>query len=242
MRDQLEQRVKARTADLERANRELYEMSYSMSHDLRAPLRAVNGFSKLLAEQHANAIDAEGARYVDVIQKNSQHMGRMIDDYLRLLQLRDEPLAIETLNVDGLVRDVIDVVTPQANNRVHFDIGPLPAVAGDAALIRQLWTHLLANAVKFTGPRAKPLIEIGGAVDADDVTYYIKDNGVGFDMQWADQLFKIFQRLHPRQFDGLGTGLATAARIVQRHGGTIQAQGEVDRGATFSFTLPRRQS
>jgi signal transduction histidine kinase len=239
-RDEMERRVKARTADLERANEELYELSYSMSHDMRAPLRAVNGFSQLLVEKYSGALDADGARLLGVIAKNSKQMGRMIDDYLRLFRLRDEALRVAPLDSDALVREVIDELFPaHTGGNLRFDIRSLPAAAGDAGLVRQVWINLLDNAVKFTRDSKRPVIEIGGQIDGAETLYYVKDNGVGFDMQWSGQLFKVFQRLHPREFDGIGIGLAIVARIVQRHGGRIQASGEVGEGATFSFSLPR---
>jgi light-regulated signal transduction histidine kinase (bacteriophytochrome) len=239
-RDEMERRVKARTADLERANEELYELSYSMSHDMRAPLRAVNGFSQLLVEKYSGALDADGARLLGVIAKNSKQMGRMIDDYLRLFRLRDEALRVAPLDSDALVREVIDELFPaHTGGNLCFDIRSLPAAAGDAGLVRQVWINLLDNAVKFTRDSKRPVIEIGGQIDGAETLYYVKDNGVGFDMQWSGQLFKVFQRLHPREFEGIGIGLAIVARIVQRHGGRIQASGEVGEGATFSFSLPR---
>jgi light-regulated signal transduction histidine kinase (bacteriophytochrome) len=239
-RDELERRVNMRTADLERANKELYDLSYSMSHDLRAPLRAVNGFSELLTEKYAHAMDAEGTRFLRTIAKNSQYMGQMIEDYLRLFRLRDEPLQIETLDAEALVREIVDeVFGPQVRNTVRFEINALPTALADAGLMRQVWINLLDNAVKFSSKSEHPVIEIGGHADEVRSTYYVKDNGVGFDMQWSEQLFKVFQRLHPTEFEGKGIGLAIAARIVQRHGGEIHANGDVGRGATFSFALPR---
>jgi signal transduction histidine kinase len=242
-RNELERRVKLRTADLERANKELYDLSYSMSHDLRAPLRAVNSFSELLTAKYAGVIDAEATRYLSIIAKNSRNMGQMIEDYLRLFRLRDAPLTITTLDNNILVSEIIEeLFAAHPESKVHFNIQPLPLADGDTGLVRQVWINLLDNAVKFSRARAQPIVEVGGYTNGGHCVYYVKDNGVGFDMQWAPQLFKVFQRLHSNEFEGLGIGLAIAARIVQRHGGTIQAQGDADQGATFSFSLPREGS
>jgi signal transduction histidine kinase len=239
-RDELERRVKERTLDLEHANEELYELSYSMSHDMRAPLRAVNGFSELLTEKYAGTIDDDGIRYLGIIAKNSRQMGRMIDDYLRLFRLRDESLVIKPLDNDAMVREIIEeLFAAKLGKDLRFEIRDLPSAAGDAGLLRQVWINLLDNAVKFTRDTPYPLIEIGGYVTDTEVVYYVKDNGVGFDMKWAGQLFKVFQRLHPREYDGIGMGLAIVARIVQRHGGCVRANGDSGIGATFSFSLPR---
>ncbi|HYM36518.1 MAG TPA: ATP-binding protein, partial [Steroidobacteraceae bacterium] len=239
-RNEMEQRVMERTAQLERANRELYEFSYSMSHDLRAPLRAVNAYSQLLTNKHAEALDGEALRLLGGIAKNSVQMAKMIDDYLRLFRLRNEPLQMKELNVDALTREVIaDVFVPETCGKVQFDMRTSPSVTSDPGLIRQVLLNLLDNAVKFSRVRERPIVEIGGGQSDAEVVYYVKDNGVGFDMQWADQLFKVFQRLHPREFAGIGMGLAIVACIVQRHGGRVRAEAEINRGATFSFSLPR---
>jgi len=239
-RNEMERRVKERMADLERANEELYELSYSMSHDMRAPLRAVNGFTELLTEKCAGKLDDEGARFLGIIIKNSRQMGLMIDDYLRLFRLRNEALSIVPHDADAMVREVIgELFAAKQHGHVQFDIRPIPSAAGDAGLLRQVWINLLDNAVKFTRDTPYPHIEIGGYVTDTDIVYYVKDNGVGFDMKWAGQLFKVFQRLHPREYEGIGMGLAIVARIVQRHGGSVQANGDSGIGATFSFSLPR---
>jgi signal transduction histidine kinase len=240
-RDEMERRVKERTGALERANEELYELSYSMSHDMRAPLRAVNGFSELLNEKYAGVIDSDGMRFLNIIAKNSRQMAQMIDDYLRLFRLREEALTIKPLDSDALVREVVDeLFASRHDNHVKFDIRSIPSAAGDAGLIRQVWINLLDNAAKFTRNSAYPVVEVGGYVEDTQVIYYVKDNGVGFDMKWSGQLFKVFQRLHPREFEGIGMGLAIVARIVQRHGGTVHANGDVGTGATFTFSLPRQ--
>jgi signal transduction histidine kinase len=238
-RNEMERRVLERTAQLERANAELSEFSYSMSHDLRAPLRAVNAYSELLAEKYAAVFDSEALRLLAAIAKNSRQMGRMIDDYLRLIRLRSEPLEMRALDVHALVRElIVESFDRTTREKVRFDVRALPVVVCDSTLIRQVFANLLSNAVKFSWKSDPPLVEIGGRSADDEAIYYVKDNGIGFDMQWSDQLFKVFRRLHPREFDGDGIGLATVACIVQRHGGRVRAEGAVGQGSTFSFSLP----
>jgi signal transduction histidine kinase len=238
-RNELERRVAERTEQLERANEELCEFAYSMSHDLRAPLRAVNAFSELLTQQSAQ-LDQEGRRMLSAILRNSRYMGQMIEDYLRLFRLRDEPLKLQRLDVQGLAHDIIANIFQTAGNaKVSFDVRVLPEAVCDGGLIRQAFVNLIDNAVKFSRNCEQPSVEIGGHQTDEEVTYYVKDNGVGFEPEWSGQLFKIFQRLHPREFEGIGMGLAIVACIVQRHGGSVRAQGKVNGGATFSFSLPR---
>ena len=237
----LEQRVRERTAQLEAAVRELDAFSYSVSHDLRAPLRAVDGFSRMVLEDNAARLDEEGRRMLGVIRSETQRMGRLIDDLLAFSRLGRQQLEPVPMDMHALAQEIFDALAAlEPARRLRLDLHPLPPARGAAAMIRQVWVNLIGNAIKFTGERAVGEIEIGAREGADGgQIYFVKDNGAGFDMRYAGQLFGVFQRLHTRQeFPGTGVGLALVQRIVQRHGGRVWAEGEVGRGATFSFTIP----
>ena len=237
----LEGRVRERTAQLEAAVRELDAFSYSVSHDLRAPLRAVDGFSRMVAEDNAARLDDEGRRMLGVIRSETQRMARLIDDLLAFSRLGRQQLEPVRIDMHGLAREVFDELAAlEPARRLRLDLHPLPPARGVPAMLRQVWVNLIGNAIKFTGEREVGEIEIGAREDADGGRiYFVKDNGAGFDMRYAGQLFGVFQRLHTRQeFPGTGVGLALVQRIVQRHGGRVSAEGEVGRGATFSFALP----
>jgi PAS domain S-box-containing protein len=244
LNEELEQRVKRRTAQLEAANRELESFSYSVSHDLRAPLRAIDGFSRILRKEHAEGLDAEGHRLLGIIRANTRRMDRLIEDLLAFSRLGRREVKVGDLDMAGLVKDVVgELQDTLGDRRVQWDLKPLPASRADRALMQQVWVNLLGNALKFTRPRESAVIEVGGRPEGDEDVYYVKDNGVGFDMQYAHKLFGVFQRLHrSEEFEGTGVGLALVQRIVQRHGGRIWAEGQVNRGATFYFSLPRRQA
>jgi PAS domain S-box-containing protein len=230
-----------RAAELEAANRELESFSYSVSHDLRAPLRHIDGFASLL-DKRAASLDAESKRYLATISKSAKQMGTLIDDLLALSRIGRVPLRRELVNQNQLVAEVI------ANGRhnsehstIAWDIGPLPEVRADGAMLRQVWANLIDNAVKYSSKVHGPRIAIEGRVDATtgEYVFSIRDNGVGFDMTYADKLFGVFQRLHgPTEFEGTGIGLANVRRIVNRHGGRTWAEGRVDEGATFHFSIP----
>jgi PAS domain S-box-containing protein len=242
---ELEDRVAARTAALAAANQELEAFSYSVSHDLRAPLRAMQGFSRILLEEHGPELSAAAARYTRLISENASQMGRLIDDLLAFSRLGRQALQRSTIDMRALVADALDRIAPERDGHaIDVSVGELEPCVGDAALIRQVVLNLLSNAVKFSRPRAPAVIEVGcaprRAADADTV-YFVRDNGVGFDMEYASKLFGVFQRLHPtEQFEGTGVGLATVQRIVNRHGGRVWAEAAVDAGATFFFALPRK--
>ena len=235
----LEQRVAERTAQLEDANRELEAFSYSVSHDLRAPLRTIDGFAHLLTEHRNAALDDETRRYLANIRSGTQRMSRLIDDLLRFSRLGRQQLVRARVDMAALVGEVIDELCPPAERaRVEFRVGPLPPCEGDAALLRQVWVNLVSNALKYSRPRERAIIEIESTGGGQPVTYCIRDNGVGFNMQYACKLFHVFQRLHREQeFAGTGVGLAIVQRIVARHGGRVWAEATPDRGATFRFTL-----
>jgi PAS domain S-box-containing protein len=236
----LEKRVAERTAQLETSNQELEAFAYSVSHDLRAPLRAVDGFSRILQEDYAAHFDAEGQRLLGVVRANAQKMDELITDLLALARVSRNEMVQVRLDMSDLVRSIYHEITvfhPRQDDCLI--VTPLPKANGDLTLIRQVWMNLLANALKYTRPRAEPRIEVGGYQEGGQIVYYVKDNGVGFNPLYAHKLFGIFQRLHKtNEFEGTGVGLAIVRRIVNRHGGKTWAEGQVDRGATFYFSLP----
>lgn len=242
-REHLEDMVKERTAELEAANRELESFSYSVSHDLRAPLRAIDGYARMILKKDGDKFDEETMRKFNVIRSSSQMMGQLIDDILTLSRVVKKHLSTSQLEMDAVIREVwkeLETINPERN--MKLTVQDVPAAYGDRTLIKQVYVNLLSNAVKFTKDRDPALIETGGYVEENENVYYIKDNGVGFEMEYYDKLFGIFQRLHKaEEFDGTGVGLAIVQRIVQRHGGRAWAEGKVNEGATFYFTLPQKR-
>lgn len=236
---ELEERVTQRTAQLETANKELEAFSYSVSHDLRAPLRAVDGFSLAMLEDYGPKLPSEGRRYLETIRNGAQRMGVLIDDLLSFSRLSRKPLAKQTVDTNQVVQDVLaDLRDQQQDRQLELRIGDLPPCHGDPALLKQVWVNLVSNALKYTRKRDTAKIEIGSTSENGETVYFISDNGTGFDMQYANKLFGVFQRLHrAEEFEGTGVGLATVQRIVHRHGGRIWAEAELDRGAKFCFTL-----
>ena len=241
-REHLEELVSERTADLEAANRELEAFSYSVSHDLRTPLRAIDGFSQLLAARQAVATDEAAQRLVRVVRESSAKMSRLIDGMLAFFRTGRIEMRLVEVDMAQLVREVWRALeTTRAGGMPRLDLGPIVPVRGDPAMLRQLWANLLSNAVKFTGPVADAKVEVGGSRSGEECTYYVKDNGVGFDPAYAHKLFGVFQRLHGvEEFEGTGIGLAIVKRIVTRHGGRVDAEGEVGKGVTVRFSLPTR--
>jgi signal transduction histidine kinase len=239
----LEQRVSQRTAQLEAANRELEEFSYSMSHDMRTPLRAIDGFSKLLLEEYGSRLDDEGRRLLKVLRDSAQRMGRLIDDILHFLRPGRQKMAFAVVDVAALVSEAfreLQAVTP--GRGLRLEAGVLPPVRGDNDMLREVISNLLSNAVKFT-PSGDVLVEVGGAAENGDIHYYVRDHGVGFDMRYANKLFRVFERVHPTgQYEGSGIGLAIVRRIVTRHGGRVWAEGKVNEGATIHFVLPIKEA
>jgi light-regulated signal transduction histidine kinase (bacteriophytochrome) len=240
----LEQRVAERTAELEAANKELEAFSYSVSHDLRAPLRAVDGFSQAVLEDYGPQLPEEGQRYLQTIRDGAQRMGTLIDDLLTFSRLSRTPLKKQEVNTGELVRHVLEELSSQREGRqVEIRMGDLPACQGDPALLKQAWVNLLSNALKYTRQRETAVVEIGCEPGQDENVYFVRDNGAGFDMRYVHKLFGVFQRLHRAdEFEGTGVGLAIVQRVIHRHGGRIWADAAVDRGATFYFTLKERTS
>lgn len=235
-------RLAERGRQLEEANKELDSFSHSVSHDLRAPLRAIDGFSAILSEEYGTKLDDEGMRLLRVIREKTERMARLIDDLLAFSRLGRQPIRAAEVDMAQLVGTTVgEVSSLEPERTIDFRVGPLPSVIGDASLLKQVWLNLLSNAVKYTRPRARAVIDVAGAVEGGDLVYTVNDNGVGFDMQHAGQLFGVFQRLHgPHEFEGTGVGLALVQRIVHRHAGRVWAESQPGEGAAFSFSLPRR--
>jgi light-regulated signal transduction histidine kinase (bacteriophytochrome) len=237
---ELEQRVKDRTAQLEVANKELESFSYSVSHDLRAPLRAIDGFAGILEEDYTARLDGEGRRVVGVIRGEAKRMGQLIDDLLAFSRMSRQQVEAAQIDMMALAQAVFGEQAAQAPGRqLRFKVQPLPPARGDRAMLRQALANLFSNAIKYTRPRAVAEIEIGGRTEGEENIYYVKDNGVGFDMKYAGKLFGVFQRLHnEEEFEGTGVGLALVQRVIHRHGGRVWAEAKLNEGSTLYFTLP----
>ncbi|MBC8319251.1 MAG: PAS domain S-box protein [Bacteroidetes bacterium] len=237
---ELEQRVIERTAQLEATNKELETFSYSVSHDLRAPLRHLQGFVDLLTKNNSSQLDKGGLRYLDIISGSSKEMGDLIDALLAFSRLSREELHKAKINSSEMVNRALKMFDNEFTNRnIELNISELPDTFGDVSLINQVWVNLISNALKYTRNKEKAIIDIGGTIENGESIFFVKDNGTGFDMKYADKLFKVFQRLHKaRDFEGIGIGLANVNRIVTRHGGRCWAEGKVNKGATFYFSLP----
>jgi len=238
-RTRLEQEIQQHSVALEAANKELDAFSYSVAHDLRAPLRAIDGFSRILLEDHAPTLAPEAQHYLNVVRKNSQRMGLLIDDLLAFSRLSRQLLNKQPVRPADLVRQCVDELrAEQQGRRVEIAIGDLPACQADPALLKHVWMNLMSNALKYTRKQEMAVIEVGSREQSGACVYFVKDNGVGFDMQYADKLFGVFQRLHrPEDYEGTGVGLAIVQRVIHRHGGRVWAEAAVNQGATFYFTF-----
>ena len=238
-RTRLEQEIQQHSVALEAANKELDAFSYSVAHDLRAPLRAIDGFSRVLLEEHAPTLPPEAQHYLNAVRRNSQRMGLLIDDLLAFSRLSRQPLNKQLVRPADLVRQCVDELrAEQQGRRVEIAIGDLPACQADPALLKHVWMNLMSNALKYTRKQEVAVIEVGSREQAGACVYFVKDNGVGIDMQYADKLFGVFQRLHrPEDYEGTGVGLAIVQRVIHRHGGRVWAEAAVNKGATFYFTF-----
>jgi signal transduction histidine kinase len=233
-----------RTAELSDANSELESFSYSVAHDLRAPLRQVAGYSNVLLQDSAPHLDAEARRYLEKIQEGARKMGRLVDDLLSLSKVGRQELALQDTPLDSLLRQAVEDLAPECSGRkVDWQIGGLFSAECDPGLMKQVFVNLLSNAVKYTGKRERAVIQVGQMMQNDRRVIFVRDNGAGFEMQYVGKLFGVFQRLHKaRDFEGTGVGLAIVQRIIRKHGGQIWAEAELDRGATFFFTLGTREN
>ncbi len=227
---------------LEVANKELEGFSYSTSHVLRTPLRAIDGFCQILLEDYSDRLDDEGKRLLGVVRSSAQEMAELIDGILGFLRLGRDPMSVGLIDMSVSVRTALEELEPKTRGRrLKIEVASLPNAFGDAAMIQRVWTNLLDNAIKFTARKADALIEVGALASGDETVYYVRDDGVGFDMQFAGKLFGVFNRLHGSEFVGNGMGLAIVQRVVSRHGGRVWAEGKPDKGATFYFSLPTKE-
>jgi signal transduction histidine kinase len=235
----LEQRVQRRTAELEATNKELEAFTYSVSHDLRAPLRRVDGFANLLVTEYAAQLPEDASRYLDRVREGTRNMGQLVDDLLNLARLGRKELKLQVTGLATIAESVAESLKRDASDRaIEWQIRSLPFVECDPALMEVVFTNLLSNAVKYTRPRERALIEVGSVQDNGHSVLFVRDNGVGFNMKYADKLFGVFQRLHRAEdFEGTGVGLATVQRILHKHGGNIWVEAELDKGACFYFTI-----
>ncbi len=224
-----------------KSNKELEAFSYSVSHDLRAPLRAIDGFTQILVEDYNEKLDDEGRRITSVIRTSAVQMGKLIDDLLSFSRLGRKEITKSPVGMEALVDETYTELRKSSQDRnIEFILDKIPEAKADRDMMRVVWTNLLSNAIKFTGKTNNAKIEVGSKIDGANITYYVKDNGAGFDMQYIDKLFGVFQRLHStEEFEGTGVGLANVKRVVERHGGKVWAEGKVGEGATMYFTLPK---
>jgi PAS domain S-box-containing protein len=237
---ELEQRVIERTSQLEAANKELEAFSYSVSHDLRAPLRAVDGFSKFVLEDYENKLDSEGKRLLNLIRSNIQKMDQLITDLLALSRVARSDMNFSDIDMTQMAISMFkETAAPDVSDKLSLQVDPLPEAYADPTYIRQVWANLIANAIKFSSKEKKPSIKICGRTENGFNVYYVKDNGVGFNPEYTHKLFGVFQRLHKSDdFEGTGVGLAIVQRIIHRHGGKVWAEGAEGKGATFYFSVP----
>lgn len=241
LNEELEQRVAARTAQLQAANKELDAFAYTVSHDLRAPLRHIDGFLELLRRRIRTTLDGESQHYMDTISDSARRMGELIDDLLSFSRMGRQELSRRTVDLNVVVQEVVCDLEPDLRGRsVHWQVETLPTVVGDRALLRLVFVNLLSNALKFTRSRALTEIAVGSTLDTNsEIVVFVRDNGVGFDNAYSEKLFGVFQRLHRAEdYEGTGIGLANVRRIIERHGGRVWANGQVDQGAVFYFSLP----
>jgi len=230
------------TAEIEDANKELEAFAYSVSHDLRVPLRSIDGFSQSLLDDYADKLDDEGKRLLHVVRDNARKMGQLINDILAFSRTGRKEMSVAEVDMESLAGAALDGLQQATGGRdLSVEIKPLPPARGDLSMLLQVWVNLLVNAIKFTRPKSPAHIEVGGTAEGEELVYYVKDNGIGFDMQYVDKLFGTFQRLHNAdEFEGTGIGLAIVKRIIAKHGGRVWAEGRLNEGATIYFALPNK--
>lgn len=238
--NEMNEKLTKRTEKLEDANQELEAFAYSVSHDLRIPLRAIDGFSRIVMEDYEDKLDDEGKRLLNIIRENTHKMGQLIDDILLLSRASRQEMKFTEIDMEELVKRVFEEqkMSSQAQD-VRLELKTLPPSYGDRALLQQVLNNLIANSLKFTEPKDERIIEVGAENGKNEVIYYVKDNGVGFDMKYKNKLFGLFQRLHStNEFEGTGVGLSIVQRVIRRHGGNVWGDGELNKGATFYFSIP----
>jgi light-regulated signal transduction histidine kinase (bacteriophytochrome) len=240
--NELNENLKKESEKLEDANKELEAFAYSVSHDLRVPLRAIDGFSRIVVEDYEDKLDDEGKRLLNIIRENTKKMGQLIDDILLLSRASRQEMRISPIDMESLVMNIFEELKPSIEDRnVQLEIKPLPSTSGDRTLIYQVLSNLISNSIKFTRFKENGIIEVGAEEGKDENMYYVKDNGAGFDMKYVNKLFGLFQRLHGTdEFEGTGVGLSIVQRVVRRHGGRVWGEGKVDEGATIYFTLSNK--
>lgn len=240
--NELEKRVVARTEQLEDANKEMEAFSYSISHDLRAPLRSIQLYTDMLQTDYADQLNDAGKKLLGKLLNKTQNMEKLIKELLEFFRMGKKELVYQNISMHKMANDLIAVIKEEEKERdIQFIVHPIPNIPGDNTLLKQVWINLITNAVKYTAYKGKAIIEIGAEEKATTVIYYIKDNGAGFDMRYADKLFKIFQRLHSQEkFEGIGIGLSFVHRIIQKHKGKVWAEAKEGQGATFFFELDKK--
>jgi signal transduction histidine kinase len=241
-RNRVEKQLRKASFEIQHLNMELEAYTFSVSHDLRAPLRAIDGYSQILKEDYGEKLDSEGKRVIQVILNNARRMGQLIDDLLDFSRIGRKEIIRTNFDVQHMVHQVVGELTEQRKGYSgHIEVLTLEPAKGDLSMLRQVWVNLISNAIKYSGKKQEARIEIGSFDEPDKTCYYVKDNGVGFNMEYIGKLFGVFQRLHKAdEFEGTGVGLALVKRIVQRHGGSIWAEAKVGEGATFYFSLPKQ--
>lgn len=237
----LNKQLQNQSEKLEDANQELEAFAYSVSHDLRVPLRAIDGFSRILVEDYEDTLDEEGIRLLNIVRENTAKMGHLIDDILLLSRASRQEMVLNEIDMAALARSVYNEFQTDLTDRdVEFIVGDIPNAYGDRAMLGQVFQNLIGNAIKFTRNKNPAVIEVGGEKEGKDIVYYVKDNGAGFDMKYINKLFGLFQRLHsPEEFEGTGVGLSIVQRVIRRHGGKVWGEGAVGQGASIYFTLPK---
>jgi PAS domain S-box-containing protein len=239
LNEELEKRVIERTAQLESVNKELESFSYSISHDLRAPLRAVNGYAKMIEEDYGNILDDEGKRLLSIVQYNANRMGTLIDDLLTFSRVGKKEVQKSNINVREMMEATMNDIKKTLDHQAEIKTENIEDVHADYSLLNQVFFNLISNAVKYSSKKEKPVVLINSEIKNNEVVYHINDNGAGFDMKYSHKLFGVFQRLHRNEeFEGTGVGLAIVQRIINKHGGKVWAEAKVNEGASFYFTLP----